>query len=56
MLLASSGYTWRQVAELPGVPAGTVAERLRDGLLSLGSTRNSGRNGNARRPGRRTGR
>ena len=36
MLLASSGYTWRQVAELLGVPAGTVAERLRDGLLSLG--------------------
>ena len=38
VLLASSGYTWRQVAELLGVPAGTVAERLRDGLLSLGST------------------
>jgi RNA polymerase sigma-70 factor (ECF subfamily) len=36
VLLASSGYTWRQVAELQGVPAGTVAERLRDGLLSLG--------------------
>jgi RNA polymerase sigma-70 factor (ECF subfamily) len=36
VLLASSGYTWRQVAELLGVPAGTVAERLRDGLLSLG--------------------
>lgn len=38
MLLASSGYTWRQVAELLGVPAETVAERLRDGLLSLGTT------------------
>jgi RNA polymerase sigma-70 factor (ECF subfamily) len=36
VLLASSGYTWRQVADLLGVPAGTVAERLRDGLLSLG--------------------
>ena len=36
VLLASSGYTWRQVAELQGVPAGTAAERLRDGLLSLG--------------------
>jgi len=36
VLLASSGYTSRQVAELLGVPAGTVAERLRDGLLSLG--------------------
>jgi RNA polymerase sigma-70 factor (ECF subfamily) len=38
VLLASSGYTWRQVAELLGIPAGTVAERLRDGLLSLGRT------------------
>jgi RNA polymerase sigma-70 factor (ECF subfamily) len=38
VLLASSGYTWRQVAELLGVPAGTVAGRLRDGLLSLGSS------------------
>jgi RNA polymerase sigma-70 factor (ECF subfamily) len=37
-LLASSGYTWRQVAELLEVPAGTVAERLREGLLSLGRT------------------
>jgi RNA polymerase sigma-70 factor (ECF subfamily) len=36
VLLASSGYNWRQVAELQGVPAGTAAERLRDGLLSLG--------------------
>ncbi len=36
VLLASSGYTSRQVAELLGVPAGTVAERLREGLLSLG--------------------
>ena len=38
VLLASSGYTWRQVAELLGVPAGTVAERLRDGLHSLASS------------------
>ena len=38
VLLASSGYTWRQVAELLGVPAATVAERLRDGLLHLGSS------------------
>ena len=38
VLLASSGYTWRQVAELLGVPAGTVANRLREGLLSLGRT------------------
>jgi RNA polymerase sigma-70 factor (ECF subfamily) len=36
VLLASSGYNWRQVAELQGVSAGTAAERLRDGLLSLG--------------------
>jgi RNA polymerase sigma-70 factor, ECF subfamily len=36
VLLASSGYTWRQVAELLEVPPGTVAERLREGLLSLG--------------------
>jgi RNA polymerase sigma-70 factor (ECF subfamily) len=38
VLLASSGYTWRQVADLLEVPAGTVAERLREGLLSLGRT------------------
>ncbi len=37
LLLASSGYTWRQVADLLGVPAGTVAERLREGLLALGN-------------------
>ncbi len=42
VLLASSGYTWRQVAELLGVPAGTVAERLREGLLSLGSSPEQG--------------
>jgi RNA polymerase sigma-70 factor, ECF subfamily len=38
VLLASSGYTWRQVAELLGIPAEAAAERLREGLLSLGST------------------
>jgi RNA polymerase sigma-70 factor (ECF subfamily) len=37
VLLASVGYTWRQAAELLGIPAGTVAERLRDGLLALGN-------------------
>ncbi len=37
LLLASVGYTWRQAAELLGVPAETVAERLRDGLLALGN-------------------
>jgi RNA polymerase sigma-70 factor, ECF subfamily len=37
VLLASCGYTWRQVADLVGVPAGTVAEWLRDGLLQLNS-------------------
>lgn len=35
VLLAYCGYTWRQVAELAGVPAATVAEWLRDGLLGL---------------------
>ncbi len=35
VLLACCGYTYRQVAELTGVPAGTAAERLRDGLLGL---------------------
>jgi RNA polymerase sigma-70 factor (ECF subfamily) len=37
VLLASCGYTWRQVADLVGVPAGTVAEWLREGLLGLSS-------------------
>ncbi len=37
LLLASVGYTWRQAAELLGVPAETVAEQLRDGLLALGN-------------------
>jgi RNA polymerase sigma-70 factor (ECF subfamily) len=37
VLLASVGYTWRQAAELLGVPAEMVAERLRDGLLALGN-------------------
>jgi RNA polymerase sigma-70 factor (ECF subfamily) len=37
VLLASCGYTWRQVADLLGIPAEIAAERLRAGLLSLGS-------------------
>lgn len=37
VLLASCGYTPRQIADLLGLPAGTVAERLRDGLVRLGS-------------------
>jgi len=37
VLLASCGYTWRQAAVLAGVPAGTAAERLREGLLELSS-------------------
>ena len=37
VLLACCGYTWRQAADLLGVPASTVAERLRDGLLGLGN-------------------
>jgi RNA polymerase sigma-70 factor, ECF subfamily len=37
VLLASCGYTWRQAADLAGVPAGTVAGRLREGLLWLSS-------------------
>jgi RNA polymerase sigma-70 factor, ECF subfamily len=37
VLLTSCGYTSRQVADLTGVPADTVAERLREGLLGLSS-------------------
>jgi RNA polymerase sigma-70 factor (ECF subfamily) len=37
VLLACCGYTWRQVADLLGIPAETAAERLRDGLLRLGN-------------------
>ena len=37
LLLACSGYTWRQVAVLTGAPASTVAEWLREGLRGLGS-------------------
>lgn len=36
VLLVCCGYTWRQAADLLGVPASTVAERLRDALLRLG--------------------
>jgi RNA polymerase sigma-70 factor (ECF subfamily) len=35
LLLACCGYTWRQAADLAGVPAAAVAERLREGLLGL---------------------
>lgn len=35
VLLAWCGHTWRQVADLVGVPAGTAAELLRAGLLGL---------------------
>jgi RNA polymerase sigma-70 factor, ECF subfamily len=38
VILASCGYSYRQVAELTGVPAGTAAERLRDGLLRLSNS------------------
>src|ERR1700761_5658983 len=38
LLLASVGYSWRQAAELLGVPARTVAERIREGLLALGNS------------------
>lgn len=37
VLLACCGYTSRQIADLLGLLPGTVAERLRDGLLRLGS-------------------
>jgi RNA polymerase sigma-70 factor, ECF subfamily len=35
VLLASCGYTRQQAADLAGVPADTLAERLREGLLGL---------------------
>jgi RNA polymerase sigma-70 factor, ECF subfamily len=37
VVLASCGYTWQQAADLGGVRPGTMAERLRDGLLRLSS-------------------
>jgi RNA polymerase sigma-70 factor (ECF subfamily) len=37
VLLACCGYTCPQIADLMGVSGETVAERIRDGLLSLGS-------------------
>ena len=37
VLLACCGDTRRQVADLAGVPADAVAERLREGLLGLSS-------------------
>ena len=37
VLLACCGYTWREVADLAGVPVGTAAGRLHDGLLQLRS-------------------
>jgi RNA polymerase sigma-70 factor, ECF subfamily len=35
ILLACCGYTWHEVADLAGVPVGTVAGQLHDGLLQL---------------------
>ncbi len=37
VLLACCGCTWREMADLAGVPAATVAERLREGLRGLTS-------------------
>jgi RNA polymerase sigma-70 factor, ECF subfamily len=35
VLLAWCGHTWRQVADLAGIPAATAAELVREGLLGL---------------------
>jgi RNA polymerase sigma-70 factor (ECF subfamily) len=37
LLLACCGYTCRQAADLAGIPAAALAERLREGLLGLSS-------------------